>query len=278
MRQYEFQTDLGNSQINPLIQCYRRGDPYARERLFAILWQAARVFPLRHGHNGTQEHERFLDVALERLFPALEHYDQEHHGRFESWFGTVLRRIWLTCLRENTFKPGLLSDMDMVRDLSLLPADEGRQGRPNFQKILGVQKWQLLCLRYPELIPEDELVDFAARWAEGRRQQALVRLLEYSRGLAGRRRVRITDLLAKLQFRILRMQRTKREDTPGWRSLIRQKERLLLLLHEDLVSLQYRTLTHLTGLPLGTVASSLHRIRATIARDASSQRQARPAA
>ena len=71
MKTHEPRTELANAYINPLIQCYRRGDPRARERLFAILWRAARSFPLRHGHNGTLEHERFMDMVLERLFPAL---------------------------------------------------------------------------------------------------------------------------------------------------------------------------------------------------------------
>ena len=216
--------------------------------------------------------------SLERLFPALEHYDQHYHGRFESWFVTVLRRIWLSCLRVNVVSPGLLPDMSEVGDSPASRTDDARDGCPDFHGILGSRSWHLLCLRYPELIPEAALPEFAALWAEGRRQRALVRLLEYTRRLAVRRRVRIADLLAHIQFRILRMQRTKREHTPGWRSLVRQKERMLVLLREDLVALQYRTISHLAGLPLGTVASSLHRARVRIARGVSNQERARPAA
>ncbi|HPH03022.1 MAG TPA: hypothetical protein PLM00_05095 [Spirochaetota bacterium] len=265
-RRTNFPIHIDNQFVLEMIRRFQSGDLQARASLFKHLWRVICAWPRFQGFAGREECEWYLDAALERLFPALEHYRDIGRERFDLWFFTVLRNIWVDCLRKQTLVVGTMGDLSQLTDPAVaLEEQEADPGVVPLRKLVSPRVWNCLCLRYPELIAEDEIDAFAGRWADGRRKRALVRLIEYARWLARRRRTGLMETLSLIQSRQHRMLKHGREQTTGWENLNREKERTLVRLRSDLVVLQYQTLTRLTGHPVGTIASIIHRARSRIA-------------
>ena len=274
-----------HEKINELLQGYRAGDAKAREQLFILLWKRILAFPKQYGYSDeSEEGALFCDLALERLFPCLDRFRDSETNRFGAWFYSVLRNVWSDTLLRVKRINVTCCDMDIFADTRVQPVFQPRQ-IPDARSIpcaissgimasLSENERRLLLLRYPALIAEGHVRAFAALFAEGRRQRALVRLFTSARERANADEHEFLEKLAHLHVRYLRLSDVRRapgakQCTDALRELIlSRRSNLLAQLNSSLAKISFKTVTRITGLPFGTATSIVHRARCKIERNA----------
>jgi len=135
--------------------------------------------------------------------------------------------------------------------------------------LLNENERRLLLLRYPGLIEEGHVRDFAALFAQGKRLSALIRLIEYARIRANSDERLILEKLSHLHMRHLRLSDSlrARQNTEKLRKqILSRRANLLMQLHSTLGKLSFKTVAHIADLPFGTVTSIIHRARCKIER------------
>jgi DNA-directed RNA polymerase specialized sigma24 family protein len=299
MKQQKIPFVQEEKKLSGLLRAYRAGELGAREQLLILLWRRVQAFPVRYGYSvESMENSLFCDYVLEKVFSCIDRYRESETGHFGAWFYGVLCNAWKdVTLRMNRINL-IGCDMDIFTDSRFHPIrrpqdfTEPRDHLPHTAKAVGRRQGlmlqgelsrgimallneneqRLLLLRYPGLIAEGHVRSFAALFAEGKRQRALLRLLEYTRTRANSDERQILEKLSYLHVRYLRLydlpraklQRAKLQREELRRHILRRRANLLAQLHSSLGKISFKTVSRVTGLPFGTVTSIVHRARCKI--------------
>jgi len=248
-----------------------------------LLWARVQGFPGRYGHFESRESSLFFDRVLERLFSCIERY-REGDIPFGVWFHRVLSNIWCdVILRGKADIEETGYDMDSFIDdarYAVYPRDTLSNLSPGIAGLLSERELRLLLLRYPSLLNAERLPGFAAGFGNGKRRQALIRLLAHARLRAARNERLLFDKLSALYMRHLRLREAPPNPSADKRQaeLVRRRALLLDRLYSSIGTLSYKTVAHITGLPFGTVTCAIHRARCKIerAKRAEQERLTRP--
>jgi hypothetical protein len=137
---------------------------------------------------------------------------------------------------------------------------------PHIMELLNENEQRLLLLRYPSLIAEESLPAFAALNADSdKRRRALLRFFKYIRTRARREERMLLEKLSSLNVLYARLQgRVDESSEMRCKLILERRAKLLAKLYSTLGKIPFRTVTHITGLPFGSVTCVVHRARAKI--------------